>query len=271
MPFFPSLRFLDIDTGESACHHDLMSRPPASRPKLVESDEIAIRHGAATFRVRVARRASARRFSLRVSPATREVVVTLPPRGSIDRARAFVESHGGWIATRLEKLPDRVPFEPGESIPLRGVPHRLVHRQAARGVVTPGEDARGQPILAIYGDPRHTARRLRDWLVAEARRDLEAAVRRHARRLGREASRLSIKDTVSRWGSCSANGWLSFSWRLVLAPPMVLDYLAAHEVAHLKEMNHSRRYWRIVEEMFPRWREAEAWLKRNGTGLHRYG
>jgi hypothetical protein len=115
------------------------------------------------------------------------------------------------------------------------------------------------------------ARRVRDFLEAEAKRDLSAAVKRYTARLGVDASRITVRDTKSRWGSCSAKGALNFSWRLILAPPFVLDYLAAHEVGHLKEMNHSSRFWRVVHGLCPRTDEAEDWLKRHGTELHRFG
>jgi hypothetical protein len=112
---------------------------------------------------------------------------------------------------------------------------------------------------------------VRDFLKREAKSDLEAASRRAAAALGIAVKRVSIRDQSSRWGSCSTTGVLSYSWRLVLAPPFVLDYLAAHEVAHLIEMNHSRRFWRVVERICPDLARAKAWLDANGTSLHRYG
>jgi predicted metal-dependent hydrolase len=123
----------------------------------------------------------------------------------------------------------------------------------------------------VPGQPEHVARRVTDFLKREARRDLEAAVERHLVTAKAAARRISIKDTKSRWGSCSANGTLSFSWRLILAPPFVLDYLAAHEVAHLRELNHSHRFWRLTHHLCRRTDEAEAWMKRHGPQLHRYG
>ena len=107
------------------------------------------------------------------------------------------------------------------------------------------------PLLCIAGDRAHLARRVRDYLKREAKHDLEAASRRYAGELGVTVRRVAVRDQVSRWGSCTAAGVLSFSWRLILAPPYVLDYLAAHEVAHLVEMNHSRRFWRVVARHLP--------------------
>ena len=123
----------------------------------------------------------------------------------------------------------------------------------------------------MRGDPAHVARRVTDFLKREARRDLEAAVARHAEALGVRPRSITIRDTVSRWGSCSTTGALNFSWRIVLAPPDVLDYLAAHEVAHLKEMNHSERFWALVEQLMPGMEAQRDWLRMHGAGLHAVG
>ena len=105
------------------------------------------------------------------------------------------------------------------------------------------------------------ARRVQDFLEAEARRDFAQSVKRHTTALGIPAKRITVRDTKSRWGSCSANGALNFSWRLIMAPPFVLDYLAAHEVAHLRELNHSHRFWKLTHQLCPRTEDAEKWLK----------
>jgi predicted metal-dependent hydrolase len=131
--------------------------------------------------------------------------------------------------------------------------------------------ADGTPLLCVAGGAAHIGRRARDFLKVEARRDLLAASRRYADMLGVSIRTVSLRDTASRWGSCSQSGSLSFSWRLVLAPPFVLDYLAAHEVTHRVELNHSKRYWRALERVFPEWRRAEAWLRAHGPSLYRYG
>jgi predicted metal-dependent hydrolase len=132
-------------------------------------------------------------------------------------------------------------------------------------------DANGRRLICVAGEAPHVARRIGDFLKREARRDLEAASRRYAQRLGVSVKRVSVRDQVSRWGSCSTTGVLSYSWRLILAPPFVLDYLAAHEVAHLIEMNHSQRFWRLVERLCPAMQRAKTWLDVHGTDLHRYG
>ncbi len=236
-----------------------------------EPDHFLVPTSAGEVRVALKRRAGARRMTLRVATATGEVVLSLPERADLVAAERFAHAHGGWIAARLARRPGRVPFAAGALLPLRGEPHRVVHWSAVRGLTRATRDAHGQPIIAVSGEAAHVARRILDFLKAEARRDLEAAVARHAAALGLVARKVTIRDTTSRWGSCSARGDLSFSWRLILAPSFVLDYLAAHEVAHLKEMNHSHRFWALVHRLCPRTEEAEAWLKRNGAALHAYG
>lgn len=241
------------------------------KPREAEKDppHIDVRHAGAVYRVAVRRMPNARRFTLRVSAATGGVVLTLPMRADLRTAVDFAGRHGGWIAQRLARLPDTVEIAPGAVVPVRGVPHRIVHRPLSRGTVWT-EDGPEEKLLVVAGAEGHAKRRLADWLRREAKRDLDAAVQRHAAALGRKAARITLRDTRSRWGSCSSTGKLSFSWRLILAPPEILDYLAAHEVAHLAEMNHSNRFWTIVYRLFPDTDAAEAWLKRNGAGLHRY-
>ena len=125
--------------------------------------------------------------------------------------------------------------------------------------------------LVVAGDAAHLRRRVIDFLKREARRDLEPRILHHASALGVTVKAIRLRDQTSRWGSCTGSGHLSFSWRLVMAPPYVLDYLAAHEVAHLREMNHSRRFWRLVEALCPQTRQARAWLNAEGAKLHAIG
>jgi predicted metal-dependent hydrolase len=234
-------------------------------------ERIDVQHLGHVYPVVIRRSPQARRYTLRVKTATREAVLTMPQRGSMATARDFAARHGGWLAARFQKLPEMVDFTIGAMVPLRGVPHRIAHSPGGRGGAWTESGADGGPVIAAAGEASFIARRIRDFLKREARKDIDEAARRHAARLGVSIRRISIKDTVSRWGSCAADGSLSFSWRMILAPPFVLDYLAAHEVAHRVEMNHSTRYWRVVASIFPDYERAEAWLKRHGADLHRWG
>jgi predicted metal-dependent hydrolase len=229
-----------------------------------------VAHRGAVHQVALRRLPSARRFTLRVRAASRDVVLTMPARASLKAAREFAERHADWIGARLDRLPELVYFEPSSFVPLRGVDHGIVHRPDARGVAWTAEGGDG-PILYVAGGLAHVPRRVADFLKREARRDLEAATARHCAALGVTKRRITLRDTTSRWGSCSSTGALNFSWRLILAPPFVLDYLAAHEVAHLVHMDHSPAFWRITRRLFPETDRAEAWLKAHGAGLHRYG
>jgi predicted metal-dependent hydrolase len=217
------------------------------------------------------RHRQARRYTLRIHAATREVVLTMPPRGTVKEAKEFAQKHGGWIAARLCRLPEATPFAHGMIIPLRGLSHRIVHRRSARGTVWTETAADGERLVFVAGDAPHVDRRIGDFLKREAKRELETACRRYGEKIGVRIKHVSVRDQSSRWGSCSTNGALSFSWRLILAPAFVLDYLAAHEVCHLIEMNHSPRFWRLVERLYPDFERAKAWLDVHGTDLHRYG
>ncbi len=243
----------------------LLYRRPAEPATLV------VKHGSQHFAIRLRRHRRARRYTLRIHPTDREAILTMPPRGTLKDAREFAELHGGWIAARLGRLPKAAPFQPGTIVPLRGVPHRIVHRSGERGTVWTETRDSGEKIICVAGDVEFTDRRVHDFLKREARRDLQKSAQDHAAALGVRVKRISIRDQSSRWGSCTSAGSLSFSWRLILAPPFVLDYLAAHEVAHLVEMNHSARFWRVVGKICPSMERAKKWLDSSGNDLHRYG
>lgn len=215
-------------------------------------------------------RAAARRMILRIDRRHGGATLTLPRGVARARAEQFVLTQIGWLEQKLASLPERTAFRDGASIPFRGTPCRIVHCRPSRGEtrIVAGEEG---TILCVHGTIEALPGRVFRFLKAQAQIDLAAASRRHAAKLGVEIGRVSIKDTVSRWGSCSARGDLAYSWRLILAPPFVLDYLAAHEVAHRLEMNHSSRYWRHVRSIYPDFRAAEEWLNRHGSTLHNYG
>lgn len=233
------------------------SRVPAERLHAVAGRELALR---------VVENERARRLTLRIEPDGRGLRVTVPPGLAPGEVERFLDRNNGWLETRLKKLPARPEVRPGISIPVRGKPHAIVHAPATRGTVTQTlED--GAPVLLVHGDRRHLPRRLADFLKREARRDIEALVAKHTATVGRKAKAVRLGDTTSRWGSCSSAGVLSFSWRTMMAPPTVIDYLVAHEVAHLQEMNHGPKFWKLCRELCPRTDEARAWLKRNGSAL----
>lgn len=211
----------------------------------------------------------ARRILLRIDPTRREAVLIAPRPKDMPRAMAFAAERAVWLSMQLSRLPTRQPLTPDAEIPLRGVMTRLVHLE---GRAAPHLVA-GSPAELRSGaaDPLLFEARVLRFLKATARADLIARVDQHTAKLGVTYQRLTVKDTTSRWGSCSSTGALSFSWRVVMAPPAVLDYLAAHEVAHLVEMNHSHRFWVLVERLCPDHLVLRAWLKSHGTKLHLIG
>lgn len=225
--------------------------------------------------VEVRRHPRARRLTLRVSRTRRAVIVTLPEKCDIGEAGSFLHRHIDWVRERLGSIPDPVPFADGATIPLRGEPHAIrftgIGRRVAPVALHGGRAGSVFGELHVAGDREHASRRLREWLQDEARRDLDASVGRHARRLGLRPKRIVVRDQTSRWGSCSTTGVLSFSWRLIMAPARILDYVAAHEVAHLAEMNHGPRFWALVARTMPDMDEAKRWLQVYGMDLHRYG
>ncbi|HEX3884142.1 MAG TPA: SprT family zinc-dependent metalloprotease [Stellaceae bacterium] len=211
--------------------------------------------------------ARARRISLRVTGGERGVELVLPRAASIEAGLTFLVQQRGWVAARVAALPAPAPFVDGAIVPVRGVPH-LIRHEAARGA-PPVAIAEGE--IRVGGDPAHIGRRVRDHLVRLAREELSARARACAERLGRKIGRIGVRDPSSRWGSCSSAGNLSFSWRLVMAPDAVIDYVVAHEVAHLAEMNHSARFWRLVETLAPDSAAPRAWLRRHRQRLLSYG
>lgn len=220
-------------------------------------------------RVKLRTNPRARRFILRIDPKG-EPVLTAPPGADRSSAQHMLDRHRGWLSERLRRLPKHVPFQAGAIIPIRGEQHRLV-RTAKRGSpVTIGREAVG-PTLTVYAPTEDMAGRVRAYLTELAREDLRAACDQAATNAGVHYSRLRLSDPKSRWGSCSSLGTLSFSWRLIMAPPAVLQYLAAHEVAHLAEMNHGPAFWRLCKRLSNDMAFAETWLERHGRTLHRYG
>jgi predicted metal-dependent hydrolase len=209
------------------------------------------------------RSARARRFSLRVAQADGKVTLSLPPRAREAEAMAFAVSQEGWIRSALARLPAAEMVGIGSVIPVEGRLLRLVSGQG-RSVQVAGDS------LHVPGDPARAGPRVAAYLKVMARDRLAAASDRYAAQIGRKVVQVSLRDTRSRWGSCTAEGALMYSWRLVMAPPSVLDYVAAHEVAHMVEMNHSDRFWAVVARLYPAWQEERAWLKRQGGALQAF-
>jgi predicted metal-dependent hydrolase len=230
------------------------------------ADNRTIELGGREVALVVRRSKRARRLALRIPGHDDSVELVLPSRAPESDGMAFLQSRAGWILERLDRLPQRMPFVHGAELPLGGEPHALLFFPGMRAPVV----LEGRRIL-VSGRPEHMARRVGDWLRAEAKRHISPLAHEKAAIIGARVTRITIRDQKSRWGSCTPGGRLSFSWRLVLAPPAVMDYVVAHEVAHLAEANHSPAFWRVVDRLTADRRAGRAWLRRHGMQLHRYG
>jgi hypothetical protein len=219
--------------------------------------------GGACIRFTVSPRA--RRISLRVDAAAGEIILVRPQRCSERAAADFLAGKQAWIARQRARLPQRTVLTDG--VELAVLDERCTVRaapEARRGVW------REDGVIHISGAPEHLPRRLKDYLKSQARAQFAAWARAFAAQLNVKVASVTVRDTVSRWGSCTRDGKLSLSWRLIFAPCAVAAYVVAHEVAHLKHMNHSAAFWRVVESLAPDMKVARAWLRRHGAGLHRY-
>jgi predicted metal-dependent hydrolase len=233
----------------------------SNRRRVVHRELLRIDGRAVELSVKLNPRA--RRLIVKVHPTTGEVIVIAPSKRVLERALEFARGQMDWIARQLAQVPSRVVLLPGARIPFRGEEH-IIARGDGGPVSVDGA------VIHVPGRLEHAPRRLLDFLKRQAKRELETRAFEFAAKIGARPSRITVRDTASRWGSCSSTRSLSFSWRLILAPPFVLDYVVAHEVAHLKEMNHGSGFWRLVRELAGDTRRPQAWLRQHGSALHRY-
>jgi predicted metal-dependent hydrolase len=238
-------------------HKSKQQTPPAALVIEVQGKSIT---------VNLKRNSRARKLTLRMSRDGKSAIMTLPLRVSRIEAQNFAEKSRNWIATQLQHQISKVEIRQDAEFTLRGEPHRISLTGKARGLVLHDVTTR---TIHVPGQLPHVNRRLTEWLKQEAKRELTSATEKYAMSMAATFTSIAIRDQKSRWGSCSSSGALSYSWRLILAPSYVLDYVAAHEVAHLREMNHSPRFWRLVLTHCPDTRKAKDWLKKNGRDLHR--
>lgn len=236
---------------------------------MVRAEKISIRYGR-ELPLEVRRNPRARYVSLRVDAASDHPVLILPRGVPLSEGLAFARAKRDWLVLRYAALPPRVSFAEGSRIPIEGQPHLVRHRAGLRGSVRRVLGASGR-IVEVGGAEEHLPRRLADWLKGEARRLIAHSVAEKSVAIDRWPSRITLRDTSSRWGSCSPEGRLSFSWRLVMAPSHVLDYVVAHEVAHLVHLNHGRTFWKLVEELAKNQPGARSWLAQHGATLLRFG
>lgn len=224
----------------------------ALKPVLTDLPDVALN---------IKRSTRARRISLRVSRFDATVTLTIPPRATIAQAVAFAQTQTEWLRQALSRVPDTRRPTFGQALPFRGS-DLIVTPAQVRAPLVDGDRLLAPP------DPDRLPLRLETYLKHCARLRLHAATKHYSTILGLPFRKITLRDTRSRWGSCASDGSLSYSWRLIMAPDAVLDYVAAHEVAHLAEMNHSPAFWAVVARLYPDYNAQRAWLKRHGNGLH---
>lgn len=207
----------------------------------------------------------ARRLIVKVHPTNGEVLVIAPSKRALDRAVEFARGEADWIAKQLAQVPSRVLLAPGARLPFRGKDYEI--RRGEYGAVEVDDAER---VIRVSGRLEHAPRRIADFLKKQAKREFEQKAFDYGAKIGLKPTRITVRDTASRWGSCSSTRSLSFSWRLILAPSFVLDYVVAHEVAHMKEMNHGEKFWRLVEALVGDTQKPQNWLRQHGAALHRY-
>ncbi|MEO1541053.1 MAG: SprT family zinc-dependent metalloprotease [Pseudomonadota bacterium] len=219
--------------------------------------------GSPPITVAVRRSARARRLTLRVSSVDGAAVLTVPARVGRRTVDAFLDERTAWLREAQTRAPAPVVVGPGSNLPIEG--RMCVITRSAGGPLRLEGDR-----LHVPGQEARVGARVLAWIKHGARDRVAAAADHHAARIGRSVSRITLRDTRSRWGSCTTEGNIMLSWRLFLAPPEILDYVVAHEVAHLEEMNHAPAFWRIVRELCPDYESHRGWLHSHGAELHRY-
>jgi predicted metal-dependent hydrolase len=219
--------------------------------------------GTPPVEITLRRSARTRRFSLRVSQLDGRVTLSMPDRARERDAMEFLRGHEDWLRAALARRPAQSRVQLGDQVPVEG---RLL-------TLTPGTGRSPRiegDALLIPGDPALAGTRAAAFLKTLARDRLAAASDHYAAQIGRKVTRITLRDTRSRWGSCAQDGALMYSWRLVMAPPSVLTYVAAHEVAHMLQMNHSPAFWDVVVRLYPVWQPQRHWLQTEGNKLHGY-
>lgn len=212
----------------------------------------------------------ARRLSIRIDARAGEAVLVAPSERRLRDVVAFARTKAGWMQERLAARPQGTPLAPGAVVDLFGRPTRLVATGGA-GAARLTEDQDG-PVILSGGEGEAFARRVENLFKRVARETLQTRTDHHLRTLGQRPVRMSIADPKSRWGSCSPhNRSIRYSWRVIMAPPAVIDYLAAHEVAHLVHADHSPAYWSVVERLVGDHRPYRKWLREHGPALHAVG
>lgn len=237
---------------------------------MTEAFETSITLNGREIPYRVVHSRRARR--LRITVADAKVIVTLPVGVKAAEAEKMLRQHSDWLLKQLERAPRRKSQAhtlPEDVVLLRGEARRVeVVQEAGRKARTRVDETGGRLIVRVPAGTRGTPRQLAlDWLKLQARAAIEEETARQAQRMGLRYRSISIRDQRTRWGSCSSKGTLSFNWRLIMAPPTVVTYVIIHELAHLRQPNHSKSFWEIVAAYYPDYKLARSWLRKNAAAM----
>ena len=221
--------------------------------------------------VRIRRNSRAKRISMRADAIKREIRITMPTYAPTKAAMDFVLQKRNWIALRLHSAPRIAPLHSGDIVAFEGEPHRIIWSDDATRKVKLVEGGEGRE-LHLGGPKEMVEARILRWLKTRARSIFTDEIAHYCQKAGEPVPALSLGDPRSRWGSCSSRGTISLSWRLVMAPAYVRRSVIAHEVAHMRHMDHSPAFYAWLHELFEGDRKtADRWLKMHGTGLQRVG
>ena len=237
------------------------------KPPSAAHEPVIIDISGAPVTVTLRTNARAKRLVLRLAKDGKGAVLTVPKRVARHKVLSFLDKSKDWLEQQLVREQSKVGLSTTGILPLRGEPYKVVATGGRRGVVSLDH---GRKTIHVPGDPAHVDRRLKDWLKTHALEELTVASRRYAVAMETDVKRISVRDQKSRWGSCSAAGDLSYSWRLILAPTFILEYVVAHEVAHRLHMNHGTRFWRLVMKHNPDVHAAKIWFRQHGPTLHHH-
>lgn len=213
----------------------------------------------------IRRHQRAKRICLRYNPTSHAISLTLPRHTRVSDGLVFLVQKSEWLVETLRDMPCKKQIKPGVVIPLLGKRVRIKHTADLKTNWLIKNDT-----LFVSGPRNEFPERVTAALKKIASQTLSALAMRDAMQIGRKLNRVSVRDTRSRWGSCSSTARLSFSYRLIFAPKEVMEYVVAHEVAHLRHMNHSTVFWNTVEFLCPEYEAAKDWLKLHGKDLYRF-
>ncbi|MBG77890.1 MAG: hypothetical protein CL570_02525 [Alphaproteobacteria bacterium] len=232
---------------------DFITREPPTFP-----DYITVKHNA-----------RAGRIVMRLNTKTRKIDLTIPKWMSLHDAKAFTDQNKRWIDDKLQTLGQSIPFEHGQTIPLLGRDRTITIQENPNSARTTFTLTAHELLMMTHLE--NPAPKIEKHLKAIARQEFEPRLHDKAAQIGHNINKLTLRDPLSRWGSCSHDGNIMLSWRLILAPPAAMDYVIAHEVAHLRHMDHSKAFWALCKDLSDDYSAGHSWMREHGNTLMRFG